>query len=237
VIAYPAVDIRAGAAVQLVGGRVEETRVTVPDPVGVARRWADAGFRALHVVDLDAALGSGDNRGIIADLIRAVDVPVHVGGGVRDDAAADALFEMGAERIVVGTRALEDEAWLLALATRRPGRVMVAADVRDGRVLTHGWTVVSQRTAENLLDALAEAPLAAILVTDVSREGLMAGADDSLFARLARATAHDLIAAGGIASLDDLRALERAGAAGAVLGMALYTGAIDGAVAAGEFHT
>ncbi len=261
-IACPAVDLRGGRVVQLVGGRPEAERVSLPDPVAVARRWVEAGFRALHVVDLDAALGNeavpqadaatgdvpasgidmpGDagpasNRAAIAAILAAVDVPVQVGGGIRDDESADALLDAGAARIVVGTRAVEDPAWLEALATRRPGRVVVAADIRDGLVVTRGWTATTALEATSLLARLDALPLAGVLVTDVSREGRMAGADADRFAALAAATRHPLVASGGIRDVHDLRALARAGIAGAVLGMALYTGALDARATAREFH-
>lgn len=259
-IVYPAVDLRGGRVVQLVGGRPDAERISLADPVAVARRWVDAGFRALHVVDLDAALApdvaSGTGAGETADAARtgtreragarfapalaailsAVAVPVQVGGGVRDEAAADALLAAGAARVIVGTRAVEDPAWLEALAVQRPGRVVVAADVRDGVVVTRGWTVGTGLAAAALFERLDPLPLAGILVTDVGREGRMAGADADLFAPLVRATRHPVIASGGIKDAEDLRALARVGAAGAVVGMALYTGAIDPRATAREFQ-
>lgn len=236
-IVYPAIDIRRGAAVQLVGGRIEEQRVTLPDPLGVARSWISAGFRALHVVDLDAALGTGQNRALIGELIAAAEVPVQVGGGVRDDETAAALFAMGADRLIVGTRALQDPAWLRTLAEQYPRRIVVAADIRDGMVLTHGWTRATPVRAAEFVQGLAEVPLAAVLVTDVSREGRLNGVDAGLFRGLARHTRHALVAAGGIGCMDDLRLLHDVGAAGAVLGMSLYTGAIRAPDAAQEFLT
>ncbi len=234
-IVYPAVDLRGGRVVQLVGGRPESERVSLPDPVAVARRWVDDGFRALHVVDLDAALGTGSNRDAIEAILSAVDVPVQVGGGVRDDDVADGLLDAGAARVIVGTRAVEDPAWLEALAARRPDRVVVAADIRDGLVVTRGWTEGTGLEATALLERLDALPLAGILVTDVSREGRMQGADAERFAALAAATRHPLLASGGIRDIEDLHALARCGVAGAVLGMALYTGAIEPRATALEF--
>jgi len=235
-IAYAAIDLRGGRVVQLVGGRPEAERVSLPDPVAVARRWAEAGFQWLHVVDLDAALGHGNNREAISQILRAVDLPVQVGGGVRDDDVAAELLDAGAARIVVGTRAVEDPAWLEALAARHPGRVVVAADTRDGVILTRGWTEGTGLEATSLLRRLDPLPLAGVLVTDVGREGRMAGADVERFTTLVAATRHPLLASGGIRGLDDLRALARCGAAGAVLGMSLYTGAVDPRATALEFR-
>jgi len=232
VIAYPAIDLRGGKAVQLVGGRPETECISLPDPVEVAIGWVEAGFRALHVIDLDAALGTGDNRALIDRILAAVSVPVQVGGGVRDDAAADELIGAGAARVIVGTRAIEDEGWRRALAVRHPQRVVVAADVRGDMIVTRGWTEQTGLRADGLLRTLSHEPIAAVLVTDVGREGQMIGVDVAKFELLARASAHPVLAAGGIRDLDDLRALAAAGLAGAVLGMALYTGAIDAPAAA-----
>jgi phosphoribosylformimino-5-aminoimidazole carboxamide ribotide isomerase len=236
-IAYAAVDLRGGRVVQLVGGRPEAQRIDLPDPGAVARRWVEAGFAALHVVDLDAALGDGDNAAAIdAILSAAVDLPVQIGGGVRTTGRAEELLDAGATRVVAGTRAVEDRAWLEHIAARFPDRIVVAADVRGDDVVVRGWTARAGRSAEAFLAGLAGLPLAAVLVTDVEREGQMIGADIRRFERLVRAATHPLIAAGGIADADDLTALAGAGAAGAVLGMALYTGALDARAIAEAYH-
>jgi len=234
-IAYAAIDLRGGRVVQLVGGKPEKERIALPDPLAVARRWIDAGFAALHVVDLDAALESGNNREAIAEILQAVSVPVQVGGGVRDDAAAKWLISAGAARIVVGTRAIEDPAWLDALTHRYPERVVVAVDMDQEQVLVRGWTFGIGLNPARLFQRLDRMALAALLVTDVSREGKAEGVNVDWFRSLTRVTRHPLIAAGGIASMDDLRALADAGVAGAVLGMALYTGRLDPAAVAREF--
>lgn len=225
-IAVPAVDLKGGRCVQLVGGRPDAERVSLPSPVAVARRWWNLGFRHLHVVDLDAALGSGDNAGRIAEVLDATEADVQVGGGIRDDARADALLADGPSRIVVGTRAVDDRPWLEALAHRHPGRVVVAADVRDGRVLRKGWTEGSGLEVRDFVGSLADTPLAGVLCTDVGREGRMEGIDVGAMAAVIHASAHPVWISGGITTLDDLAALEDAGAHGAVLGMALYTGTL-----------
>ncbi len=224
--------------VQLVGGRAEEEKVRLPNPADVAGRWAAAGFAALHVVDLDAALDTGvNNLDAVRAIIDAVDVPVQAGGGVRTDAAAAALLAAGAARVVVGTRAVEDPDWLRALALRHLERVVVAADVRAGRVLTRGWTESSPLAAGELLHTLEPLPLAGVLVTDVDREGRLEGTNAEMFADLAAATRHPLLASGGVTTLEDLQALESGGAAGAVLGMSLYTGALEPHVVVQRYTT
>lgn len=234
-IAYPAIDLRGGRVVQLVGGRPEEERVSLPDPEGVARGWVSAGFRAIHVVDLDAALGEGSNRDAVIGIIESVAVPVHVGGGIRDEELVAELLEAGAARVVIGTRAVEERSWAAALADRHPGRIVVAADVRGERVVTRGWTAETELDAATLIRELERWPLGGILVTDVGREGRMEGADALRFGALVAATDHPIIASGGISTTADLRALEAAGCAGAVLGMALYTGALDAPAVARDF--
>lgn len=234
-IAIPALDLREGACVQLVGGDFGNERVRKPDPIAVAVEWQAAGFAALHVVDLDAATGRGDNTALVGELFANLTIPVQVGGGVRDEAAIDRLLSLGAERVVVGTRALTDPGWLERAATRAPGRLVVAADVRGRNVLTHGWTRSLDSPLEAVLDRLASLPLAAILITAVHNEGKMTGPDLELTREASERLPHPVQASGGISGLTDLRALADANAAGAVIGMALYTGAIDAREAAREF--
>lgn len=226
-IAIPAVDLKGGRCVQLVGGRPEDERISLPDPIAVARRWVDMGFEALHVVDLDAALGSGDNRGLVRELASATTAEVQVGGGIRDEAAADECLQAGAERIIVGTRAVEDAAWLAELAEQHPNRVVVAADVRDGMVLRRGWTEGSELEVTAFVSGLGDLPLAGVLCTDVGREGQMAGIDPTAIAGVVAASPHPVFVSGGVTTLEDLTILTDIGAAGAVLGMALYTGTLD----------
>lgn len=223
----PAIDLRGGRTVQLVGGEPGTERVSLPDPVATARGFLQQGFKELHVVDLDAALGQGSNLAIIRELVAEFDVPVQVGGGVRSLGAAESLLEAGAARVIVGTRAVEDPAWLADVTQQLPGKVVVACDVKGIKVVSRGWTENTGLHALSFLATLDALPLAGVLVTDVSREGRLTGIDGELFARLATATPHPLLAAGGVTALADLQTLDRAGASGAVLGMSLYTGAID----------
>jgi len=226
-IAIPAVDLRGGRCVQLVGGRPERERVSLSDPVEVARSWWALGFRSLHVVDLDAALGSGDNVGVLRQVAAATPAVTQVGGGVRGDAAADALLTSGVDRVVVGTRAVADPAWLASLASRHPGRVVVAADTRDSYVVTLGWTERSGLTIADFLRRLEGLPLAGVLATDVGKEGRMQGVDRVAVARTLHWSTHPVMISGGVTTEGDLAWLEEAGAYGAVLGMALYTGTLD----------
>jgi phosphoribosylformimino-5-aminoimidazole carboxamide ribotide isomerase len=164
-----------------------------------------------------------------------VNVPVQVGGGLRDDESVRRMLDGGAARVIIGTRAVEDGAWRRRMADACPARLVVAADVRDGFVVTRGWQRATSYESTSFLQEMNAEPLAGVLVTDVSREGQMLGIDEPLFAGLVRSTTLPLIAAGGIRDIADLRALARAGAAGAVLGMALYRGGLDTRRIAAEY--
>ena len=222
-IAAPAVDLRGGRCVQLVGGRPEDERVSLPDPVAQAERWHERGFGTLHVVDLDAALGSGDNLEVILRIVAATPAETQVGGGIRDDSRAGALLEAGVARIVVGTRALDDPAWLVALADRWPGQIMVALDTKDGRILRKGWTEDTGLELTGYLPGLSSIPLGGVLATDVGREGRLGGIDRAAAGETIALSPHPVWASGGVTTLDELEYLDESGAAGAVLGMALYT--------------
>ncbi|HEV8410214.1 MAG TPA: 1-(5-phosphoribosyl)-5-[(5-phosphoribosylamino)methylideneamino] imidazole-4-carboxamide isomerase [Gemmatimonadaceae bacterium] len=234
-LAIPAIDLREGCVVQLVGGDFDKEKIRLGDPRDIARRWTGYGFHRLHVVDLDAATGRGSNRSIVRDLLADAATPVQVGGGIRTSEEIESLLSDGAERIVVGTRAIEEQDWLREIADANPGVIVLAADVRDRRVVTHGWTREHPRNILDLIDDLRGVPLGGLLVTAVHREGQMAGTDLPLMEDVAEASEWPVLASGGISTLQDLRALEDRGLAGAVLGMALYTGALDPQLVAEEF--
>jgi phosphoribosylformimino-5-aminoimidazole carboxamide ribotide isomerase len=234
-LAIPAIDLRDGCVVQLVGGDFEKEKIRIGDPRDVARRWAGYGFQRLHVVDLDAATGRGTNRPLVRDLLADATTPVQVGGGVRTTEAIESLVSDGAAFVVVGTRGVDDPDWLREITDANPGTIVLAADVRDRRVLTHGWTRELPRNILDLVDDLSGVALGGLLVTAVHREGQMAGTDLPLMEDIAEASEWPVFASGGIATMHDLRALEDRGLAGAVLGMALYTGALDPRTIAEEF--
>jgi phosphoribosylformimino-5-aminoimidazole carboxamide ribotide isomerase len=235
VIVIPAVDLRDGKCVQLVGGSYEEERVRLDNPIETAQGWGRLGFRRLHVVDLDAATGRGTNAETVREILREVDTEIQVGGGIRKNEDIERLLGDGAAWVVVGTRALEEPSWLDEIATTFPGHVIVAADVRDRRVVTRGWSRTLSRDVMGVIEELNELPLAAVLVTAVHREGQLGGTDLFLMEDVAENSEHPVIASGGIATLNDLRELDERGVSGAVVGMALYTGAIDARLVAEEF--
>lgn len=235
-IVYAAIDLRGGRVVQLVGGSPAAERVSLPDAAAVTRDWVSAGFTALHVVDLDAALGVGSNAAAVNEVIAAAgEAGVQVGGGVRTTDRVRELVEDGAATIVVGTRAVTEPEWLEDISTRWPDRIVLAADVKGENVVVRGWAVDAGIAVESLLSRIADLPLAGVLVTDVAREGRMTGADTDRFRRLAALSPHPLLASGGIAGPADLEALSLTGVAGAVVGMALYTGALNPAAVARNY--
>ncbi|HEU4564661.1 MAG TPA: 1-(5-phosphoribosyl)-5-[(5-phosphoribosylamino)methylideneamino] imidazole-4-carboxamide isomerase [Gemmatimonadaceae bacterium] len=234
-IAIPTVDIREGGCVQLVGGSYDHELVRLTDPVGVARNWSQLGFTLIHVIDLDAATGRGSNADLVAEVIRDSGAMVQAGGGVRDADAIERLLDAGAARVVVGTRALEDPAWLEEVSNGFPDRLVVAADVRERRVVTRGWQRTLPRVVTDVIDSLNDLPLAGVLVTAVHREAQLTGADLHLVEDVIEESAHPVLAGGGIAAMHDLRNLAELGTAGVILGRALYTGALDARAAAEAF--
>lgn len=234
-IAIPAVDLRDGACVQLVGGSYEQEMLRLPDPVSIARDWATIGFTHLHVVDLDAALGRGSNAQLVDAILSLRGATIHVGGGVRSRERICELLDGGGSMVVVGTRALEDSEWLADMAGLFPGALIVAADVRERRIVTQGWQHTLPGDALDAMATLNDYPLGGVMVTAVHKEGLMDGPDLQLMTDVVDVSAFPLYAAGGITTIDDLRALQDAGVSGAVIGMALYTGTLDPAAVAEEF--
>jgi phosphoribosylformimino-5-aminoimidazole carboxamide ribotide isomerase len=234
-IAIPAVDLREGACVQLVGGSYAHEELRLENPLEVARGWARAGFQRLHVVDLDAATGRGDNAAIVRDILGEVPANIQAGGGVRSGDTIERLLGEGATWVVLGTRALEELEWLAGTASSFPGQLIVAADVRERHVVTRGWTRTLTRTVLDVVEQLNDIPLGGVLVTAVHHEGLLAGTDLFLMEDVAELSVHPVIASGGISSIGDLRELADRGIAAAVIGMALYTGALDARAVAEEF--
>jgi phosphoribosylformimino-5-aminoimidazole carboxamide ribotide isomerase len=234
-IAIPALDLRGGACVQLAAGSYDEEVIRIPDPVGVAVAWRRYGFRHLHVVDLDAVAGRGNNAPEIQAILGATDVEVQVGGGVRSREVIQQLLDDGAQRVIIGTRALEDFDWLLEMSTDFPGSIVVAADVRDRKILSHGWTRTHSKLVLDLIEDLNGLPLAGVLVTAVHREEAMHGTDLPLMEDVAEVAEFPVFASGGLGSISDLRALADRGVAAAIIGMALYSGAMDPWAVAQEF--
>jgi len=222
---YPAIDLRGGRVVNLVQGDFGRETAYRDDPVEVAREYEAAGAPWIHVVDLDAARGTGHNRELVASIAGSVHTPVQCGGGVRDESAAEALLGVGVHRVVLGTAAVEDPKLVARLGGRHPGQVAVGFDHRDGEVRVRGWVEGSGARLLDLVTALGATGAAAVVVTDIGRDGMLGGTDVDGLGAVVRATSLPVIASGGVGSLDDLRALGGTGVAGVIVGRALYEGA------------
>lgn len=230
----PAIDLKDGQCVRLLRGDMDAATVFGSDPAAQARAFEAAGCRWLHVVDLNGAFaGRPVNAAAVEAILAAVTVPAQLGGGVRDRATIDAWLARGVARVILGTAALRDPELVRAAAAAHPGRIAVGIDARGGRVAVEGWAETSDATAVDLARRFEDAGVAAIVYTDIDRDGAMAGPNVEATAALARAVAIPVIASGGVASLDDLRALRDCGAPldGAISGRALYEGRIDLAAA------
>jgi phosphoribosylformimino-5-aminoimidazole carboxamide ribotide isomerase len=209
------------------GDYAQET-VFSDDPAAMARRWVEAGAAFLHLVDLDGAKeGRPVNGASVRAIVEAASVPCQLGGGLRTEADIATALSWGVHRVVLGTRALQEPGWLEAVSRRWPGQVVLGIDARDGMVATHGWLEVSQRPALELARQCSGWPLAALVYTDISRDGMLAGPNLDALAEMAAAVPLPVIASGGVTSLDDVRALARRGLAGCIIGRALYEGHID----------
>jgi len=225
----PAVDLRGGRCVRLRQGRPEAETVFSDDPLAVARAWAQQGAPRLHVVDLDGAFaGTPKQLGLIEEIARGIPVPVEAGGGLRSLEAVETLLASGARWAILGTRAALDPSFLEEACRRFAGRIIVAVDASDGRVAVDGWTQRLDIPAVDLARRAAQAGAAEILYTDIARDGTETGPNLSSTAAVAAAAGLPLLASGGVGSLEDLRRLARIpGVIGAVVGRALYTGAVD----------
>jgi phosphoribosyl isomerase A len=222
----PAVDVAGGQAVRLVQGAAG-TETSYGDPLAAATDWQRAGARWIHLVDLDAAFRRGSNAGLLASIVRQVDVAFEVSGGIRDDAALEAALATGCERVVIGTAALEDPEWVRRAVAAHGERIAVGLDVRGTRLAARGWTADGGEL-DDTLGRLEADGCQRYVVTDITRDGMLSGPNLDLLRRVCARTQRPVIASGGVSSLADLRAiagLRPIGVEGAIVGKALYAGA------------
>ncbi len=225
-VVIPAIDLLGGRCVRLTQGDYGQSKVYSTDPREMVRRFAGAGARRIHVVDLDAARGRGDNSAVIVDLLGEPGLELQVAGGVRTEAAVDSMLERGAHRVVMGTAAVTDPALLAHCAERHPSRVLAALDVRAGLPAVSGWTETVPVTIEALISRWEALDLAGIIVTSIERDGMMAGPDLETVARVRKLTHLDLVYSGGVTSVEQLTQLAAAGAQAVIVGKAIYEGRI-----------
>ena len=229
-ILYPAIDLKDGNCVRLLRGEMEAATVFGEDPAAQAKAFVTAGCRWLHLVDLNGAFaGRPVNAGAVEAILAAVDVPVQLGGGIRDRATLEGWLEKGVSRVILGTAAVRDPEFVRAAARAFPGRVAVGIDARAGRVAVEGWAEATDLEATDLARRFEDAGVAALIYTDIDRDGAMEGPNVPATAALAHAVSIPVIASGGVSSIEDLRALKACGAPldGAISGRALYEGRID----------
>ncbi|MCC5984010.1 MAG: 1-(5-phosphoribosyl)-5-[(5-phosphoribosylamino)methylideneamino]imidazole-4-carboxamide isomerase [Rhodobacteraceae bacterium] len=229
-ILYPAIDLKDGQCVRLLKGAMERATVFNDDPAAQARAFVEQGAEWLHLVDLNGAFaGTPVNAKAVEAILSAVEVPCQLGGGIRDMATIETWLDKGLRRVILGTVAVEDPELVAEAARAFPGRVAVGIDARAGRVATRGWAQETEVEATELAQRFEDAGVAAIIYTDIDRDGAMGGPNVTATAALARATRLPVIASGGVSSLDDLVALRDCGVAldGAISGRALYDGKLD----------
>lgn len=229
-ILYPAIDLKDGQCVRLLRGDMEQATVFGDDPAAQARSFVEAGCRWLHLVDLDGAFaGAPRNARAVEAILSAVDIPVQLGGGIRDMATIEAWLAKGIARVILGTAAVRDPGLVRTAAAAFPGRVAVGIDARDGMVAVEGWAETTNLSARDLAVSFEQAGVAAIIYTDIDRDGAMQGPNVAATATLAREVSIPVIASGGVSSLADLSALKDSGAPldGAISGRAIYEGALD----------
>lgn len=229
-ILYPAIDLKDGKAVRLLRGDMEKATVFNDDPAAQARAFVEAGCEWLHLVDLNGAFaGAPVNAGAVEAILAATPVPTQLGGGIRDMATIESWLNKGLARVILGTVAVEDPGLVRQAAKAFPGQVAVGIDARNGRVATKGWAEETDVLVTDLARSFEDAGVAAIIYTDINRDGAMQGPNTEATAALARAVSIPVIASGGVSSIDDLLALKNCGAKlnGAISGRALYDGAID----------
>jgi phosphoribosylformimino-5-aminoimidazole carboxamide ribotide isomerase len=235
VILFPAIDLKNGEAVRLQQGDMARATVFHHDPAAQARAFAAQGFDYLHVVDLDGAFaGRAVNAAAVERILAAVAIPLQLGGGIRNDAAIEAWLGKGVSRIIIGTAAVRDPMLVRQAARKFPGRIAVGLDARDGKVAVEGWSATSELSVIDIARRFEDAGVAAIIYTDVQRDGMLKGLNLEATIALADAVSIPVIASGGLASIDDVRALLAPRAkklAGAIVGRALYDGRLDAAAA------
>jgi phosphoribosylformimino-5-aminoimidazole carboxamide ribotide isomerase len=230
-ILFPAIDLKEGACVRLQQGDMARATVFNRDPAAQARAFEQQGFQYLHVVDLDGAFaGKPVNAQAVDAILRAIRIPLQLGGGVRDMATVDGWLGKGVSRVIIGTAAVRDPEFVKAAAKKHPGRIAVGLDARDGKVAVEGWAESSELSALEIAKRFEDAGVAAIIYTDIARDGLLQGLNLDATVELADAVSIPVIASGGLGSLEDIKAMLQPRAkklAGAIAGRALYDGRLD----------
>lgn len=226
-VVYPAIDLLGGRCVRLVQGDYQRETVFSDDPVAVARQWVEQGADRLHLVDLDGAkAGHPVNADVVRRIVHSVPVPCQLGGGIRNAEHLSEVIGWGVRWAVLGTKALQDPAWVRTVAAQQPDRIVLGLDARNGFVATEGWLATSSVKATDLAKQVEDAPLAAVVYTDITRDGMMTGPNFDALAEMRAATRLPVVASGGVSTLDHVRRLAGQGTFACIIGRALYEGAV-----------
>ena len=230
-IIIPAIDLKGGQCVRLSQGDMDRATVYSENPAEMAKTWQGMGAGRIHVVDLDGAVsGQPENRAAIVSIVSAVSVPVQLGGGIRDTETIKEYFSCGIDRVILGTAAIKDPLFLEESCRTWPGRIIAGIDATDGMVCVQGWTEKTSMSVVDLVNKIEHLPLAAIVFTDIKRDGMLTGPNIESTALLARSTRIPVIASGGVSRMEDIEMLltvEQFGVSGVIIGRALYTGNLD----------
>ncbi|MBH58421.1 MAG: 1-(5-phosphoribosyl)-5-[(5-phosphoribosylamino)methylideneamino]imidazole-4-carboxamide isomerase [Planctomycetaceae bacterium] len=225
---WPAIDLRGGNCVRLKQGDYNQETIFGDNPGAMARQWCEQGAECMHLVDLDGARdGLWINQDAVRSIIEAISVPCQLGGGVREESTIELLLGLGVSRLIIGTKALKEPGWFSSMVEKFPHKLALGIDARDGMVATDGWLETSETTAISLAQQFNSQPVAAIIYTDISRDGMMQGANIAGMSEMKQATNIPVIASGGVTTLEDVKQLREAGLDGAIIGRSLYDGVID----------
>ena len=230
-ILFPAIDLKGGYCVRLVQGKADKETIFSADPVAVAKRWMNEGASWLHIVDLDGAFeGLPVNREVVAAIAKAVPIPIQLGGGIRRVAVAKEYLDMGVDRLIIGTAALEEPGLFAELCAAFPGKVGVSLDADNGRLKSRGWVADTEMTIDQILPKIVKAGAAFVIYTDISRDGMQSGINLPMIELVAKASPIPVVAAGGVNDLDDIKALyplyRKANLEGVIAGRAIYEGTL-----------
>ncbi len=226
-IIMPAVDMMDRKVVQLVGGKPGSEKIVLPDPPSVAKMWVEKGARYLHLVDLDRAFGKESNIDSIRKIAKGSGVPVQVGGGIRSVDDIEELLSAGADRVIVGTKAVKEPEWLADIAESFPGKIILAMDTAGGKIVVKGWQEAADISLDRMFRIIDDIPLAAVLNTNVDVEGQGKGIDEEAAKDFIERCPHQVMASGGVTTMRDAEVLAGAGAVGAVVGISVYTGTLE----------
>lgn len=231
-LVIPAIDLKDGQCVRLKQGRMEDDTVFSNEPVKMAERWINVGARRLHIVDLNGAFaGKPVNASVIQQITTTYpNIPIQVGGGIRDKDTIQAYLDIGVKYVIIGTKAIEEPDFIAEICQDFPGHIIVGLDARDGKVATDGWSKISEHSAIDMAKKFAQYGVEAIIYTDISRDGMMQGLNVAATVELAQAISIPVIAAGGVTTIEDIKALCKVadqGISGAITGRAIYEGTLD----------